>query len=409
MTFQQGNCLDSIAPLLLNYLIKIHTMKVPAEFDNIRPFEPEELPQAFSRMLADPQFRQVLAFALPGVPFEKVRDKMLACKTNFEFQLSFCYGFVQLLIDKLTTGCDMDASAIDKDGRYTFVSNHRDIVLDSGFLDKLLIDAGFKTTCEIAIGDNLLSLPWVKDLVRVNKSFIVRRGLSPRETLTASKLMADYMHFVINEKHDNIWIAQREGRAKDSNDRTQPAILKMMAMGGGKDSIVNKLLRLHIVPLSISYEYDPCDFLKAKEFQQKRDNPDWKKSAEDDITSMQTGITGYKGRVHYQCAPCIDAWLGTISHDTPKTEVFDIIAKHIDHEIHRNYRMYPSNYIALDMLEGGDTHAGHYTDNDKAAFTKYLDGQLAKIDLPQKDEPYLTERMLTMYANPAINFINATK
>ena len=124
---------------------------------------------------------------------------------------------------------------------------------------------------------------------------------------------------------------------------------------------------------------------------------------------MQTGITGYKGRVHYQCAPCIDAWLGTISHDTPKTEVFDIIAKHIDHEIHRNYRLYPSNYIALDMLEGGDTHAGHYTDNDKAAFTKYLDGQLAKIDLPQKDEPYLTERMLTMYANPAINFINATK
>lgn len=251
-------------------------MKIPAEFDSIRPFEPEELPQVYERLLADPQFRMVLAYVLPGIPFETVREKMLSCKTNLEFQLSFCYNFIQSLINRLTTGCDMNASAIDISGRYTFVSNHRDIVLDSGFLDKLLIDAGFKTTCEIAIGDNLLSLPWVKDLVRVNKSFIVRRGLSPRETLTASKTMSDYMHFAIEEKHDNIWIAQREGRAKDSDDRTQPAILKMMAIGGGKGDTVEKLKRLHIVPLAISYEYDPCDYLKAKEFQQKRDNAAWK-------------------------------------------------------------------------------------------------------------------------------------
>ena len=384
-------------------------MKVPTAFDSIRPYEPEELPQVFERLLADGQFRQVLAYAMPGLPFESVRDKMLSCKTNLEFQLSFCYGFVQSLVDKLTAGCDMDASAVDKAGRYTFVSNHRDIVLDSGFLDKLLIDNGFNTTCEIAIGDNLLALPWVKDLVRVNKSFIVRRGLSPRETLMASKLMSDYMHFVIEEKHDNIWIAQREGRAKDSDDRTQPAILKMMAIGGGKGDVVEKLRRLHIVPLAISYEYDPCDYLKAKEFQQKRDIEGWKKSAEDDIVSMQTGILGYKGRVHYQCAPCIDSWLGTLGDDTPKAEVFDVIAEHIDHEIHRNYRLYPSNYIALDMLRGDGAHACEYTDKDKAVFEKYLAGQLAKIDLPDKDEPFLMERMLTMYANPVINHINATR
>ncbi len=384
-------------------------MKVPVEFDGIRPFEPEELPQVFERLLADGQFRQVLAFAMPGVPFGKVREKMLSCKTNLEFQLSFCYGFVQFLVDKLTSGCDMDASAVDVEGRYTFVSNHRDIVLDSGFLDKLLIDAGFKTTCEIAIGDNLLSLPWVKDLVRVNKSFIVRRGLTPRETLAASRLMSDYMRFVIEEKHDNIWIAQREGRAKDSDDRTQPALLKMMALGSGRESVQQKLSRLHIVPLAISYEYDPCDYLKAREFQLKRDNPAWKKSAEDDVVSMRTGIMGYKGHVHYQCAPCIDAWLGGLDPDMPKTEVFDVIAAHIDHEIHRNYRLYPSNYIALDMLRGDDANAGRYTADDRAVFEKYLAGQLAKIDLPDKDEPYLTERMLTMYANPAVNFIKATE
>lgn len=384
-------------------------MKIPAEFDGIRPFEPEELPQVYERLLADPQFRMVLAYVLPGIPFETVREKMLSCKTNLEFQLSFCYNFIQSLINRLTTGCDMNASAIDISGRYTFVSNHRDIVLDSGFLDKLLIDAGFKTTCEIAIGDNLLSLPWVKDLVRVNKSFIVRRGLSPRETLTASKTMSDYMHFAIEEKHDNIWIAQREGRAKDSDDRTQPAILKMMAIGGGNGDTVEKLKRLHIVPLAISYEYDPCDYLKAKEFQQKRDNAAWKKSAMDDIISMKTGITGYKGHVHYQCAPCIDKWLDTIGADTPKTEVFDIIAEHIDHEIHSNYMLYPSNYIALDMLNGNDANADKYTSEEKSGFIKYIDGQLAKIDLPDKDDKFLTERMLTMYANPVINFIKATK
>lgn len=384
-------------------------MKVPVEFNSIRPFEPEELPQVFERLFADPQFRKVLAYALPGMPFEKVRDKILSCKTNLEFQIKFCYGFVQSLVDKLATGCDMDVSSVDVSGRYTFVSNHRDIVLDSGFLDKLLIDNGFKTTCEIAIGDNLLALPWVKDLVRVNKSFIVRRGLSPRETLVASRLMSDYMHFVIEEKHDNIWIAQREGRAKDSDDRTQPAILKMMAMGGGRGSVVEKLRRLHIVPLSISYEYDPCDYLKAREFQLKRDNAGWKKSAEDDIVSMRTGITGYKGRVHYQCAPCIDAWLDALDPSTPKTEVFDVIARHIDQGIHSNYRLYPCNYAALDMLRGDGTFSDKYTAEEKAAFEKYLAGQLAKIDIPHKDEPYLMERMLTMYANPAVNYLNATR
>lgn len=384
-------------------------MKVPVEFDEIRPFEPEELPQVFDRLLANTQFRQVLNFVMPGVPFDMIEQKMHECKTNLDFQLNFCYGFLQKLVDKYTGGCSMDVSNISNSRRYTFVSNHRDIVIDPAFLGKGLIDNGFNTTCEIAIGDNLLSLPWVKDLVRIDKSFIVRRGLPPRETLAASKLMSDYMYFVIEQKHDNIWIAQREGRAKDSDDRTQPAILKMMAMGGGKGSVTEKLKRMHIVPLSISYEYDPCDFLKAQEFQLKRDIEGWKKSAQDDVVSMQTGIVGYKGRVHYQCAPCIDEWLDTLDPEMPKTKVFDVIAAHIDHEIHRNYRIYPSNYVALDLLDGGNAYAGRYTAEDKAAFEKYLDGQMAKINIENKDEAYLRERMLTMYANPARNFIKASE
>ena len=273
-------------------------MTIPSIYDDIRPFEPNELPDVYKRLLANEQFRQVLAYLYPGVPVEAIGSKMSECKTCLDFQLAFCYKFLETLMAKASKGLDMDVKVVDVTKRYTFVSNHRDIVLDSALLDKLLYDAGFKTTCEIAIGDNLLSLPWVKDLVRLNKSFIVQRSLPPREMLMASKKMAEYMHFVIKEKNDNIWIAQREGRAKDSNDHTQPAVLKMMAMGG-EGSPVERLMQLHIVPLAISYEYDPCDYLKAAEFQLKRDVEGWKKSAADDVNSMRTGIMGYKGRVHY--------------------------------------------------------------------------------------------------------------
>lgn len=380
-------------------------MLIPKEFDTIRPFEPEELSEVYERLLADNQFQQVVAYLYPGVPLEALAAKMKSCATSLDFQKAFCYGFLEDLLRKASKGCDMDVRQIDTSRRYTFVSNHRDIVLDSALLDKLLIDAGFSTTCEIAIGDNLLSLPWVKDLVRVNKSFIVERSLQPRQMLLASKRLSEYMHFAIAQKNENIWIAQREGRAKDSDDRTQPAILKMMAMGG-EGTTRERLMQLHIVPLAISYEFDPCDFLKAAEFQLKRDVEGWKKSAQDDIVSMRTGIMGFKGRIHYQCAPCIDDFLENLDPSVPKTEFFDVVAAHIDAEIHRNYRLYPSNFIAWDMLDGC-SHADAYTAEDKAFFEHYLDAQLPKIAIPNPDEAFLRERMLTMYANPARNFYQA--
>lgn len=371
-------------------------------FDAIRPFEPEELPEVFERLLGNAQFAQVVAYVFKDVPFDMLAQKMRACKTNLEFQVAFCYPFIKGLLQKASLGCDMNVDAIDMEKRYTFVSNHRDIVLDSALLDVLLVDAGCKTTCEIAIGDNLLSLPWVKDLVRINKSFIVERSVSLRQMLLSSKRLSDYMHLVIAQKHDNVWIAQREGRAKDSNDRTQESIIKMMAMGG-EGSLVERLKGLHIVPLAISYEYDPCDFLKAQEFQLKRDIADWKKGPMDDVVSMQTGIMGYKGHIHYDAAPCIDAWLDTLDPDMPKADFFKTVATHIDEEVFRRYRLYPSNYVALDELEGTTAHADRYTAEQKAQFDGYIAQQMAKIQLPDKDEAFLRECLLTMYANPARN------
>ena len=376
-------------------------------FDAIRPFEPEELPEVYDRLMADTQFLAVVAYLYPGIPAEAIAAKMHQQKTNLEFQKAFCYSFLEKLLAKASTGCDMDVESIDVNRNYTFISNHRDIVLDSALLDKLMFDVGFSTTCEIAIGDNLLAAPWIKDLVRINKSFIVERSVGIREMLVSSKRMADYMHYVIGKKNDNIWIAQREGRAKDSNDRTQASLLKMMAMGG-EGSVVERLQQLHIVPLAISYEYDPCDYLKAQEFQLVRDVEGWKKSKADDVLSMKTGIFGFKGHIHYHCAPCIDDWLGTLPAELPKTELFDMIAALIDGAIHRRYVIYPNNIVALDMLQGTPRSLSKATPEQWDRFEQYLDGQLAKINIPNKDDAFLRERILTMYANPLINY-NAAK
>lgn len=378
-------------------------------FDSIRPFEPEELPSAFNRMFDESQFNQVLAYLYPNVPITAIRAKMNSCTSSLDFQRKFCYQFLEQLLSKAGTRCDIDVTRINTNLRYTFVSNHRDIVLDSAFLSKLLIDAGFTTTCEIAIGDNLLRLPWVKDLVRINKAFIVERSLPPRQLMEASRRMAEYMHIVISKKNDNVWIAQREGRAKDSNDRTQESILKMMALGGvGKP--IDRLKQLHIVPLAISYEYDPCDYLKAAELQQRRDNNQWTKGEMDDVISMKTGILGWKGRmIHYQAAPCIDDWLDTLPTDMPKNEFFKAVAEHIDKWIFAGYKLFPCNYIALDMLEGTTKHSSKYGKGDVIEFENYLKGQMAKISIPNPDHDFLRQAMLVQYANPARNQLNLIK
>lgn len=382
------------------------------EFDEIRPYETGEMKQAFEDLLNDRQFAHLLKGSIPWLP-KALRNGFFrwafrGVQSPLDFQKRFMKPVVRYIIRKHTDGCTFDESLLPRDKRlrYTFVSNHRDIVLDSAFLSFLLVEADYPTTVEIGIGDNLLIYPWIKRLVRMNKAFTVRRGLTPKETLRSSQLMSSYIHYAVTQKKENIWIAQREGRAKDSDDRTQDAVLKMLAMGAPETAKVpvDKLRDLNIVPLTISYEFDPCDYLKAQEFQQKRDNPAFKKSKQDDLDNMKTGIFGYKGRVHYRCGTPINTWLDELS-DLPKTEVYAAIAHRMDEEIHRGYELYPCNYIAMDLLEGTTRYADHYTSSDVERFERYLKGQLDKIKLPQKDEAFLRERMLTMYANPARNQI----
>ena len=398
-------------------------------FDEIRPYEASEMRQAFEELLDDRQFNLVLKGFAPWLP-KAVRKGVLrlaftGVKTPLDFQLRFMKPVVKYIMRKHTDGCHFDDAALrgfdskalqgkgvqaaggDNSPRYTFVSNHRDIVLDSALLDVMLIENGYPTTVEIGIGDNLLIYPWIKRLVRMNKAFTVRRSLTPRAMLESSQLMSSYIHYAVNTKCENIWIAQREGRAKDSNDRTQDAVLKMLAMGG-EGAPADRLRDLNIVPLTISYEYDPCDYLKAQEFQQKRDNPAFKKSRQDDLDNMKTGIFGYKGRVVYRCAAPINTWIDELAA-LPKTEFYTALSTRIDLELHRNYELYPCNYIALDMLNGNREQASHYSEADVAEFEQYLTAQLAKVSLPDKDDDFLTERMLTMYANPLRNYLEATK
>lgn len=381
-------------------------MNIPSEFDEIRPYQPEEMAAAFDRLLADPQFCGILQSLFKGVPLDVLRQQLGTCKDTLDFQKKFIYAIVRKILTDHSDSCDMDASALpDRSANYTFISNHRDIVLDAAILDVLLVDSGFSTTVEIAIGDNLLIQPWIETLVKLNKSFIVRRSPGLREMLQSSLLMSRYMHFAIAHKHENLWIAQREGRAKDSDDRTQESVLKMLAMGG-EGGPLESLRQLHLVPLAISYEFDPCDYLKAKEFQQKRDNPEFRKSKADDMLNMRTGITGYKGRVHYEPAPCADTWLDEYAA-LPKAQLFGAVAARIDREIHSRYRLYPNNYLAADWLEGTSRFSDRYTPQDADRFERYLAAQLDKIDLPDKDTAYLRERLLTMYANPLKNQLKA--
>ena len=376
------------------------------EFDEIRPYEAGEMKQAFEELINDRQFSLVLKGFAPWLP-KGVRNGLLrlaftGIKTPLDFQKRFMKPVVKWIIRKHTDGTTFDDSKLytlnsKLKKRYTFVSNHRDIVLDSAFLDVMLVDAGHPTTVEIGIGDNLLIYPWIKRLVRMNKAFTVRRGLTAHEMMRSSQLMSRYIHYAVTQKRENIWIAQREGRAKDSSDHTQESVLKMLAMGGD-------LRELNIVPLTISYEFDPCDYLKAQEMQQKRDNPAFKKSRQDDLDNMKTGIFGYKGRVHYHCAAPINSWIDEVA-ELPKQEFYATLSRRIDSELHKHYRLYPCNYIAIDELEGTQTHADHYTQADKKRFEEYLASQLAKIKLPDKDDAFLRECILTMYANPLRNYL----
>jgi hypothetical protein len=380
------------------------TTDIPAEFERMRSLEDDEVRGAVLSLLDDPAFRKVVKSVVKGVPIWVHKLYTRRFKTVNSFQLGMICPFLIRLLKNATTGFTNDLSALP-DGRqdFIFLSNHRDIVLDSAFLDYILILSG-KKSVEIAIGNNLLIHPWIETLVRLNRSFIVNRSATATELLESSRQLSRYIRFVIEEKKSPVWLAQREGRAKDSDDRTQKSVLKMLAMSGPDDmSLSERLQSLHICPLTISYEYDPCDWLKAAEFQLKRDNPDYVKSRQADLDNMKTGIYGFKGHLHYQVSAPIDNEIAALDSSLPRNQFLDNVAQIIDRHIFEGYRIYPCNRIALDMLRGDNAESAHYTEGQKEEFRKYLDGQLSRIDIPNPDWEFLRERILTMYANPLIN------
>lgn len=379
-------------------------------FEEIRSYNPEEVPAALQRLCEEKPFMKVVSTLFPLMPKEQLKQKLLSFKNSDELQKEMVYPFLQYLEANMTTGIELlGIENIDKTKNYTYVSNHRDIILDSALLCGKFIEREMDTV-EIAIGDNLLILPWIEELVRVNKSFIVQRGLSARQVLESSKRLSAYLRFVLHEKKSSIWIAQREGRAKDSNDRTQESLLKMFNLAGGSNNVIENLKELNICPTSISYEYDPCDFLKAKEFQQKRDNPEHKKTQQDDLINMQTGVMGYKGKVVYHLSGCINDELDNIAKKTSnRNEQFQLVAKLIDHHIHTNFHISPSNKIAYDEILGDHEFAKGYSADEKKQFETYIDTQIRKIDLENKDHVFLRKKILEMYANPLKNYLEARK
>ncbi len=371
-------------------------------FDDIRPFHDEEVPSIIQALLKEERFIRAVKYVLPDINIEDLAKQLKQFNSKDEFQSKISSPMVWRLVNHSSAGLVGDGfGKLTEMDSCTFISNHRDIILDSAILSILLLDKGLRG-CEIAIGDNLLVFPWIENLVRLNKSFIVKRGVSVRQIMSSSQKLSAYIHHAITVKKEMVWIAQREGRAKDANDQTQESLIKMLSMGGDSDFLSN-VIALNIVPLSLSYEYDPCDYLKAKEFQQKRDNPEYKKCQADDLLNMETGIFGQKGRIHFQLGDPINPILEKLPQGLSKSELLQEVVTAIDDEIHANYKIFPINYAALDMIEGTNAFASKYTAEEKRSFEDYLAQQIAKIELPDKDEDFLKCKLLEMYSNPLKN------
>lgn len=381
------------------------TGTVSPNFEDIRPLNQDEVQAAIEELLASEEFRHALRYVKPDLDWDQLSAAMRACKTKEQFKSTLAYDAVMTVAKKTTFSLTISGRSRLPEGKpaCTFISNHRDIVLDASFLNVMLYDVGYGMT-QVAIGDNLLIRPWIKTFVRLNNSFIVKRGVSVRQMLEVSDTLSAYINHTIKDTKESIWIAQREGRAKDSNDQTQPSVLKMLCMAGGKD-IIGNLKSLNLVPVAISYEFDPCDYLKAQEFQLKRDNPEYHKTQRDDLLNMETGILNNKGRVHFTISKLINDQLDQLDPNMNRNELFAAVASIIDKEIYRHYRFYPNNYVAYDLLSGTRRFSDHYGLKDKRTFEEYLQKQLDKIVIPNKDENFLRKKILEMYANPLKNFL----
>lgn len=372
------------------------------DFDQIRSYTDAEFLEIIGLLEQEPDFIRLIRFLYPEIPVELFLKKLRSYTTIKEFQENVIYPFLYGVVEKTATGISADGfENLNKEETYFYISNHRDIVLDPAFLNIVMVDNNFETT-EIAIGDNLLAYPWIKHLVRLNKSFIVNRKAQPRELLLISKRLSAYIHHKMQNEKVSVWMAQREGRSKDANDRTQQGVLKMLNMSGD-GAFLDNMQKLNFVPVSISYEYDPCDFLKAREFLLKRDNADYQKTQADDLTSMYTGLTGFKGKIHFHFCRPLNQRMDLLQDVDGRNEQIMALGNLIDTRIHKNYLIYPGNYVAYDLVKDSTAFSDRYTDEDKQKFVAYLNAQIVKIPEAKGNEEFLRNCILEMYSNPLIN------
>ncbi len=384
---------------------------VPAEYFDICPISDKDFHNEMSILVQEPAFQHIISLVLPEYKYSQLVRVLQSLNSKHDLQVKIMKPFIEGVLAKTSKGLTISGfENVKKDVPNVFITNHRDIVLDSALLSYNLVSNGFEAA-EIAIGNNLLIYDWINKLVRLNKCFIVKRNLGRLQTLAAAIQLSGYIHFVIKQKKNPVWIAQREGRCKDSNDRTQESLLKMLSYGNRDKSFIESIKELNLAPVAISYEYDPNDYLKAKEFLLKSKDPNFKKSPADDLLSMQTGIMGYKGHIHYAFTPCLNDEFSNIPADLDKLLTVRAVCHLIDHSIHTHYKIFKTNYIARDLLFDDKEFADKYTEAERDAFVGYLNKQIDKagMQLNELDRNYMFKKMLEMYSNPLTNQLEAQK
>jgi hypothetical protein len=380
------------------------------DFREIRPYNDAELKEAIRRMVVDPLLIKMMKWVYPGLRKSEILDMFLEVQNIQQFQEEISAPAVKVITQMTTSGVSFtNESDVEPDKAYLFISNHRDIILDSALLNVSLLERGIPTT-EIAIGDNLLKLPVIRDVVRCNKNFIVNRDVNAKEMLHYSLRLSNYIRHTISEKNTSIWIAQREGRSKDGDDRTATGLLKMFTLSS-KQAPEDSLAELNIRPMCVSYEFDPCDLLKTNELLHVKTFGKYEKKQGEDFYSMVTGLTGHKGKINICVGKTMESAFEKMREINNKNEKFRILSEAIDDEMHRIYHLWPNNYIAFDLLNGSREYKDQYSNIQRIAFANYIRGQILKLAFSRKKLGLPTENLnssareilLQMYANPVIN------
>ncbi len=375
-------------------------MTSDSEFDSIRPYCGDEIEVAKNRLCRSQEFLNLFS-QLTQMKQDSIVAALQNVRDRNEFQERFFGPIIQSLIQMTTDGVSTTGmELVQKDTAYIFMSNHRDIILDSAILNVLLRQHGNKYT-RAAIGSNLLINDWVTDLVKLNSCFVIERDITVREMLTSSALRSKYIRGVIEENENSVWIAEREGRTKNGDDKAQPSLLKMLKMSGSSN-FADNFKALNLMPVSISYEWEPCDALKTQELY-TRTWGKYVKTPEEDMNSMITGISDYKGRVHFHIDRLTAEELDSLNDLSSNGDRFEKLASIIDAKIHRNFKLWPNNYIAYDLLHSENKFSSFYSPEEKENFIRIMKQKIEKLE---GDRSMLNNIFLEIYANPVKNSLN---